>query len=345
VLIAYLWGTQQLFERRGLVLSALYPVGAIGFAMIGGGVVRYLSEEREKRWIRDTFRRYLNPEVLEHLAREPERVRLGGEEREVTIFFSDIRGFTTISEALQKQAGPEGVAELMNEYLTAMTKILFEHEGLLDKYIGDAVMAFWGAPVVVPDHAARACWTALHMLDALAPLNERWRGRGWPPVAIGIGISTGEVVVGNFGSETRFNYTIFGDDVNLASRLEGLNKTYHTRILLSERTQRAVADEFVCREIDRVEVKGKHERVTIYELLGPLAADADGRWRRLAADFAEMLGAYRARDWGGAEARLARLAAEWDGDGPSAEFARRIRELRAAQPGEAWDGVYRPTEK
>ena len=345
LLVAYAWGTQQLFERRGLVLSALYPLGAIGFAMLGGGVVRYLGEEREKRWIRDTFRRYLNPEVLEQLAREPERVRLGGEAREVTIFFSDIRSFTTISETLQRQAGPEAVADLMNEYLTAMTKILFEHEGLLDKYIGDAVMAFWGAPVVVPDHAARACQAALHMLDALARLNEGWRGRGWPLVAIGVGIATGEVVVGNFGSETRFNYTIMGDYVNLASRLEGLNKTYHTRILLSETTQRAVAGEFVCREVDRVEVKGKHQSVAIYELLGPLAADTDGSRRRLAADFAEALAAYRARDWDGAEARIARLTADWDGDGPTAELARRIRELRASPPGEEWDGVYRPKEK
>ncbi len=345
LLIAYAWGTQQLFERRGLVLSALYPVGAIGFAVLGGGIVRYLGEEREKRRIRDTFRLYLDPEVTEQLAREPERVRLGGDRCTVTVFFSDIRGFTTNVEALQERSGPEEVAKLMNEYLTAMTNILFEHRGLLDKYIGDAVMALWGAPVAVPDHAKRACQTALHMLDALAPLNQRWRTLGWPHVAIGIGIDTGEVVVGNFGSATRFNYTAMGDHVNLASRLEGLNKTYRTRILLSETTQREVADDFVCREVDRVEVKGKHRSVTIYELLGPIAADTDGSRRRLAAGFAEVLAAYRARDWEGAEARVARFTAEWGCDGPAAELARRIRELRAAPPDEGWDGVYRPKEK
>src|SRR5262249_22648858 len=180
--------------------------------------------------------------------------------------------------------------------------------------------------------------------DALAPLNERWRTLGWPHVAIGIGIDTGEVVIGNFGSATRFNYTAIGDHVNLASRLEGLNKTYHTRVLLTETTRRAVGDEFVYGEVDRVEVKGKHESVTIYELLGPLAADTDGSRRRLAADFAEVLAAYRARDWDAAEARIARLTTEWGCDGPSAELARRIQDLRAAPPGRDWEGVYRAEE-
>src|SRR5262249_23668333 len=155
---------------RGIVVSAVYPLAAIVFETLGGTVVRYLGERR----IRDVFRPYLNREVVNLLVRQPDSVRLGGDRCEVTIFFSDIRGFTTSAEALQQRSGPEAVAKLMNEYLGEMTKILFEHEGLLDKYIGDAVMAIWGAPVAVPDHAARACRTALHMLDALAPLNERW---------------------------------------------------------------------------------------------------------------------------------------------------------------------------
>ena len=228
----------------------------------------------------------------------------------------------------------------MNEYLGAMTDILFRHEGLLDKYIGDAVMAFWGAPVEVEDHAARCCRAALDMLDALPALHGRWHARGWPPVHIGVGIDTGEAVVGNFGSAARFNYTAMGDHVNLASRLEGLNKLYGTRVLVSESTRRAIGDEFICREVDRVRVKGKLQPAGVAELLGRREADRDGRLRGLAEGFARALAAYRAQAWGEATVRLERLVAEYPDDGPIRLYLERCRELVAEPPGEGWDGVF-----
>ena len=223
------------------------------------------------------------------LAASPHRLRLGGERREITILFSDIRGFTSLSERLP----PERLGELLNEYLGAMTDIVFRHQGLLDKYIGDAVMAFWGAPVPSPDDAARCCEAALDMVAALAILNARWRQAGPPLLEIGVGINTGEAVVGNFGSAARFSYTAVGDQVNLASRLEGVNKDYGTSVLVSESTRRAAGDEFVCREIDQVRVKGREQPVLVYELLGRTADDTDGVLARRAHGFEAALAAYR----------------------------------------------------
>ena len=336
IAVAYVWSTQHLFATSGVVLGAVYPLGGMVFCALGVAVFQSVTEEREKRKIREAFSHYLNPEVTELLAREPERLKLGGERREITILFSDIRGFTTISEAL----APEALGELLNEYLGAMTDILFRHEGLLDKYIGDAVMAFWGAPVEVEDHAARCCRAALDMLDALPALHGRWHARGWPPVHIGVGIDTGEAVVGNFGSAARFNYTAMGDHVNLASRLEGLNKLYGTRVLVSESTRRAIGDEFICREVDRVRVKGKLQPAGVAELLGRREADRDGRLRGLAEGFARALAAYRAQAWGEATVRLERLVAKYPDDGPIRLYLERCRELVAEPPGEGWDGVF-----
>jgi adenylate cyclase len=335
VAAAWLLVTQRMFSTSGLVLSAVYPLGGILFSTLGIAVFRAVTEEREKRKVRTAFRHYLNPEVTELLAREPERLKLGGERRAITILFSDIRGFTTISEGLD----PESLGELLNEYLGAMTDILFLHEGLLDKYIGDAVMAFWGAPIGVPDHAARCCRAALDMLDALPALHARWQARGWPVIEIGIGIDTGDAVVGNFGSATRFNYTAMGDHVNLASRLEGLNKMYGTHLLISESTREAVGDDFVCREVDRVRVKGKNVPVGVFEVLGR-REDDDGRRRALAEGFATALAAYRRQAWDEAIAALERLATAHPDDGPIGLYVERCRALRAAPPGADWDGVF-----
>lgn len=333
---AYFWSTQQLFVSRGLILSAVYPLGAVLFCTLGIMVFHAVAEEREKRTIRHAFGHYLNPEVTELLAEDPSRLKLGGERREVTIFFSDIRGFTGISEGLE----PEALAELLNEYLGAMTDVIFQHEGLLDKFIGDAVMAFWGAPVAAPDHAARCCRAALDMRRALHTLHDRWRAQGLPLLEIGIGIHSGEAVVGNFGSSQRFNYTVMGDAVNLASRLEGLNKAYSTRILISESTRRAIGGEFVCREIDWVRVKGRSKPVAIHELLGRRADDADGRLVALASGFAAALATYRARAWDDALATLATLAERHPDDQAIATFVERCTIQRAEAPGEAWDGVF-----
>jgi len=343
VLLAVGWavGSQWAFAERGLVLSGVYPLTGLFVCWLAGAVYQSVSEERQKRWYRNTFRLYLNPEVTEIIASDPAKLRLGGERVPLTIFFSDIRGFTTISEKL----APEVLSELLNEYLGAMTDVVFRHQGVLDKYIGDAVMAFWGAPIRASDHALRCCRAAMEMLDELAALRERWKPRGLPPIEIGVGVNTGEAVVGNFGSAQRFSYTAMGDDVNLASRLEGLNKQFGTTALVSDATRQAIGEEFVCREIDRVRVKGKAEAVAIHELLcrrTDARADAE---RRRAAAWESALAAYRRRDFATAIAGLEALLVERPDDRAVPIFLARCRVLRDAPPGARWDAVYEATEK
>jgi adenylate cyclase len=209
---------------------------------------------------------------------------------------------------------PETLGELLNEYLEAMTDVVFTHGGLLDKYIGDAVMAFWGAPAGASDHAVRCCEAALDMRAALERLNQRWHEAGLPQIHIRIGINTGDAIVGNFGSSRRFSYTAVGDDVNLASRLETLNGTYGTGVLISAFTRRAIGDEFICREVDHTRVKGRARRVTVYELLGRRRDDHDGRIARRVAAYEETLDACRREGWADATTRLEALAAEYPDD-------------------------------
>jgi adenylate cyclase len=338
--LGYAWLTQVIFSS-GFVLSLLYPFGVIVFSTVGVTLFHYVAEEREKRKVRDAFRHYLNPEVTELLAREPERLRLGGERRDITVLFADIRGFTTFSEHLS----PEELGELLNVYLGEMTQIVLRNNGLLDKYIGDAVMAFWGAPIAVPDHAERCCRAALQMLAGGARLQTRLAERGWPAVQCVIGISSGDAVVGNFGAADRFSYTALGDTVNLGSRLEGLNKVYGTRILVADQTRTALGEEFICREVDWVAVKGRAQPVAVHELMGLRSADHDGSLRALADAFGSALGAYRTRRWDDALARLGALAAEHPDDGPIVTYLQRCKILRAEPPDDAWDGVFRATSK
>jgi adenylate cyclase len=278
-------------------------------------------EEGEKREIRNAFRRYVNPEIADLLASEPSRLRLGGERRPITVFFSDIKGFTTLSERLP----PDTLGDMLSRYLEAMTDVVFTHGGLLDKYIGDAVMAFWGAPVAVDDHAARCCRAALDMQASLARLNDTWEGEGLPRLVVRMGISTAEAVVGNFGSSRRFSYTAVGDGVNLASRLEHINEVYGTRILLAPETRRAIGSEFVCREIDHARVRGRTQSVTVYELMGRRADDADGVLSRRAALFAEALDAVRSSEWAEAQQILENLHEAYPQDGAAAQLLERCR--------------------
>jgi adenylate cyclase len=320
------WGGQRLFENARLAVGGAYVLGAVFCCTLAGAVARAISEEREKRWIRNAFRHYLNPEVTEILARTPESLRLGGERREITILFVDVRDFTGISETLS----PEVLGELLNNFLGAMTDVVFSHDGLLDKYIGDAVMAFWGAPVPAQNNAARCCRAALDMTAALGTLRERWQPLGRPLLQIGIGINTGEAAVGNFGSAQRFNYTAVGDDVNLASRLEGLNKQYATEVLITERTREAIGDEFITREIDQVLVKGRSQPVVVHELLGRRAEDQDGRLAARAAAFGAALGAFRREAWAEAIDCLRALKERYPEDRAAAAFLNRCHGRAAA---------------
>ena len=268
---AYLGLTMALFAAGGVWLDAAAPALAILLTFTGGMAVNYMTEGRHKRQIREMFSKYVAPEYVAQLAEDPSKINLGGRRAELTILFSDIRGFTSISEKLQ----PQEVIEFLNEYLSEMAAIVKHAGGTLDKFIGDAVMAFWGEPVPHPDHADRAADCALAMQAKTAELARRWVAEGKPDIHIGVGINTAEVVVGNIGSLAhKLDYTVIGDGVNLASRLESANKEFHTGIIISEFTLAKLGDRFEVRALGDVKVKGKERPVAIYELLGRRAARA-----------------------------------------------------------------------
>lgn len=256
--------TNSLFMNE-LVLAPVMPFASTIFMSYAASIVyQYFTESRQKKLIRGFFNVYVNSQLVDQLIENPDQFRLGGEKRELSILFSDIKGFTNISEALD----PEELVILLNEYLGAMTEIVFKYGGTLDKYIGDAVMAFWGAPVPQEDHARRACWAALDMQEKLEELREKWKSEGKPELYIRIGLNSGEVIVGNMGSESRFNYTVMGDSVNLAARLEPANKAFDTSILISEFTNNQVQESCRTREMATITVQGKSKPVKIFELVG-----------------------------------------------------------------------------
>ena len=339
--------------RAGWWLNFVTPAGTLVANTLLVSLYRVLIEEREKRRVRGAFQQYLSPEVIRQLLESPELVQ--PRKTEITVMFSDIRGFTTISEALDAQE----LAVLLNGYLTEMTQVIFRHHGTLDKYIGDAIMAFWGAPYQEPEHAGRACRAALEMMARLGELQKQWSAQGLPPIDIGLGINTGVASVGNMGSELRYGYTAMGDAVNLASRLEGLNKEYSTHILLTETTYAAISNgDYYVRELDLIRVKGKLKPVTIYELLPPPAGDggsptqaasgsaaagvpaATGQLKAMLALFSEGRALYRQRRWREAKACFEQLLARWPTDGPARVFASRCEEYLAEEPPPGWDGVY-----
>ncbi|MBV6494118.1 MAG: hypothetical protein LDLANPLL_02144 [Turneriella sp.] len=224
---------------------------------------KVLTEEENVKYIRNTFSKFVSKDIVNELLANPESLKLGGEKKDLTVFFSDIRGFTTMSESLS----PEDLVQLLNEYLSTMTNLVIAYKGTIDKYMGDAIMAFWGAPVKNDDHAYYACLTAIKQLEELKILQDKWAANGWPVIDIGIGLNTGFAVAGNMGSSHRMDYTVMGDTINLGSRLEGTNKQYGTRIIISQFTYEKVKDRIYARELDDIRVKGKNEPVRIYELI------------------------------------------------------------------------------
>lgn len=294
---------------------------------------QYISESKEKRFIRQTFQYYLSPDVIEQLVENPQKVSLGGESKMITVLFSDIRGFTSISEKMI----PQELVSFLNEYLTAMTDIVMARRGLVDKYIGDAVMAFWGAPLANVNQAKDSCETAVDMIGTLRKLNEGWEKRGLPEIRIGIGINRGEMAVGNMGSNKRFNYTLMGDDVNLASRLEGLTKYYGVNCIISETVTREIeaSKQFFVRELDAVMVKGKKEPVRIFELIAQLPDDA-GREALVLYDLGKEY--YINGEWDKAIEKF-QDAIKITGDGPSKLFLSRCQEFQDHPPAD-WSGIY-----
>ncbi len=328
-----------LFVRFNLWMNLIYPVLTMLAIYLGITVYRYVTEEREKKKIRGAFQYYLTASVVNEILKDPSKLKLGGDRKNLSVLFSDIRGFTSISEKLT----PEELVHLLNEYLTAMTDVVFKYDGLLDKYIGDAIMAVFGAPLDQPDHALRACRTALGMTSELRRLREKWAAEGRPDVDIGVGINSGDMVVGNMGSEMRFDYTVMGDHVNLASRLEGTNKEYGTNIIISEFTHEMVKGELFCRELDAVRVKGKKLPVRIFELLGERKDAAP--WSDFADRFAAALDRYRAGRWDEAIAAFESVLGLRPEDVPSRMYLERCRQLQANPPAGEWDGVFTLTKK
>jgi adenylate cyclase len=328
-----------IFTKYNVWLNMIYTLLTIIVIYLGLTIYRYVTEEREKKKIRGAFQYYLTPSVVDEILKDPAKLKLGGDKKRLSVMFSDIRGFTSISEKLT----PENLVQILNEYLTAMTNIVFKHEGLLDKYIGDAIMAVFGAPLEQPDHAQRACRTAVEMIAELKRLQEKWAAEGWPEINIGIGVNTGDMVVGNMGSEMRFDYTVMGDNVNLASRLEGTNKEYGTRIIISEFTHETVKDEFVCRELDAVRVKGKKLPVRIFELLGEKKDES--QWQAFMQTFEHGLALYRAGKWEEAIHEFRRVLELKPDDYPAKLYVERCKALKENPPAGEWDGVFTMTKK
>ncbi len=331
--IFYLVLSVVLFSRGNLLVPVVGPMLAATLAYLGNVVHRAATQEREKRFYRDTFAHYVPRQVVDQMLDSGRLPQFGGERREMTVLFSDIRSFTTYSEA----HSPEEVVDQLSEYLTAMVDVIFANQGTLDKFVGDEIMALFGAPLYYEDHALRACRTAVEMLDRLKELHEKWRSEGKPLLRFGVGINTGKMIVGNLGSKQLFDYTVIGDNVNVGARLEGTNKKYGTSILMSESTYLEVKNDVVAREIDMVKVKGKTKPLRIYELMA--VGDAPPDLRELAGRFEEALQLYRQRRWSDALQLFYKLLKQYPDDGPSTLYVQRCLDLMENPPGLEWTAV------
>ncbi|MDQ5880171.1 MAG: adenylate cyclase, partial [Pseudomonadota bacterium] len=323
----------MLWTSGGLLLplaSTLLLIVALYALSMSWG---YFVESRSKRQFTELFGQYVPPELVDEMARDPERYSMEGRSEELTVLFADVRNFTTISEGLT----PKELTHLMNEYLGAMTTVIRNNRGTLDKYVGDMIMAFWGAPVGDPEHARHAVRTALEMQHELRKLDEPFKTRGWPPLHIGVGVNTGTMTVGDMGSPVRKAYTVMGDAVNLGSRLESITKQYGVGIIVGEATRKQL-DDVVFRELDRVRVKGKDEPVSIYEPLG-FAGEVDKADLDALKIWQQALRLYRAQDWDQADVQIYNLSRLYP-DSPLYQlYAKRVDHLRQNPPGDGWDGV------
>lgn len=326
---------QYLFSKQGWVLNLVYPLLVILSVYIGITVYKYLSESRQKRFIRSAFSTYLAPTVVQQLIDSPENLELGGEEREITAFFSDVQGFTSISEKLT----PQELVELLNEFLTEMTNIILKHEGTVDKFEGDAIIAFYGAPNALENQAETACLTCVDMQKRLGELREKWHREGKPELKMRIGMSTGPAVVGNMGSRNRMDYTMMGDTVNTAARLEGVNKIYGIYTLVCETTFKKARQRVWGREIDAINVVGKAQPVAVYQILG-YAEDVDETGLKMTGLYAEGLHLYRQQNWDAAMDKFDAALEIAPDDGPSKAMRDRCASYKITPPSPDWNGSY-----
>jgi adenylate cyclase len=349
IMVATSW---YFYTQHRLLIDFTFPLlssAAIYLVLVFGS---YFREQTQRRRIRSAFGQYLSPALVEQLAQSPEKLVLGGEERDMTIMFSDVRGFTSISESFKHD--PQGLTSLMNRFLTPLTNAILDRKGTIDKYMGDAIMAFWNAPLSDKEHQINACEAALDMIDRIEALNvEREQeakatGKPFIPMHVGIGLNTGTCVVGNMGSDLRFDYSVLGDSVNLASRLEGQSKSYGVPIIAGSKTALVAKDKFAILELDFITVKGKKEPEVIYAVAGREDLAQSAHFQRLRNLTLEMLSCYRTRDWDGALAAIAKGRVADEAGSLKALYdlySERIAVFRETPPPDNWDGVFALTTK
>lgn len=343
ILIGAVFEVAIIMFSNNILINVINPCLAIVFAYFGTAVYQYLTERRQKAVIKNMFGHYINSAVVNELVSNPEKAKLGGDRRELSVFFSDIASFTSISE--KYHAKPEGLVALLNEYLDEMTRIVLKYEGTLDKYEGDAIMAFWGAPLLQKDHAFRTCLAALEMQKRLYVLRPKWAKEGKPQLTVRMGINTGIMIVGNMGGKDRFDYTVIGDSVNLASRLEGANKQYNSNIMISDFTYMHVKGKVIVRELDLIQVKGKTEPVKVYELLGTSDMAMTENQRQSLEMYHEGLKFYRARKWEEAIAYTQQAFALDEKCYVAQIYTERANLYQITPPPAEWNGVFVMTTK
>jgi adenylate cyclase len=331
------------FVNNNVLMNVVNPCFAIVLAYFGTAVYQYLVERQQKAMIKNMFGHYINQAVVNELVANPEKARLGGDRRELTVFFSDIEKFTSISE--QYHDKPEELLTFLNEYMDEMTRFVFKYDGTLDKYEGDAIMAFWGAPIIQNDHAFRTCIAALEMQKRLDILRKKWAKENRPALNMRIGINTGTVIVGNMGGKERFDYTVIGDTVNLASRLEGANKTYKSNIMISESTYTLVKDKVVVRELDLIQVIGKNEPVKVYELIGTTKTEISASKRQALELYHEGLKLYRLRQWDEANAYMQQAYSLDETCYAAQIYSERASLYKLTPPPDDWNGIFIMTSK
>ena len=335
IFFGYIFICQYFFSNKGWILNLVYPLSVIVLVYIGITAYKYLVEARQKRFIRGAFSTYLAPTVVNQLIASPEKLDLGGEQRNITAFFSDVQEFTRISE----QLSPREIVELLNEFLTEMTDIILKYEGTVDKFEGDAIIAFFGAPNDLENHAEVACKTCVDMQNRLRELRRSWQSKNQPELMMRIGLYTGPAVVGNMGSRNRMDYTMMGDTVNTAARLEGANKVYGTYTLIGETTYKTKGSNILTREVDSIRVVGKETPVTIYEVIG-YQETVDQACKDTLDDYARGLAAYRNRDWENAISHFQSVLTTTPSDGPSLTLLARCQEYNDTPPKDDWDGSH-----
>jgi adenylate cyclase len=330
-----------LFVTDAYWLEFVRPILTIFFAYLFVFVYRYIDEERSKRYIKNIFQYYQSKAVVDELLKNPDMLKLGGERRIATAFFSDIKSFTAVSEELS----PEELVLQLNEYLSAMTKIVLKYEGYLDKYEGDAIMAIFGVPLEQPNHAERACLASLEMQQEMVNLRTKWEKENKPQFHIRIGVNTGPMIAGNIGGVERVDYTVIGDAVNLASRLEGANKQYKTNIMISEFTKELLPEDFVLRELDLIRVQGKTQPVRIFQVVAKSRSELTNDWLNILDQYKQGLSHYRKQNWNAAITAFDRALLINNSDGPSNTYIKRCLNFKKNPVPPNWDGVYEMTTK